>query len=141
MIRVRRRGLTVVEVLVALALFALLSAATAGVLATALRLQAEAGRVAVRIAAFGPVAAGVDADGGSGSGVPSCSAAGAGAGDGEGGEVGGAGAPCLHGRTRCRVRASGDAVCDGTGPVLRSDWGWAGPDGTVPAVTAWTWAP
>ena len=148
MTRVRRRGWTVVEVLVALAVFALLAAATAGVLTTALRLQAEAGRVAQRVAAFGPAAAGLDAtgtgtdgtstDGTGGSAPPSCAEAS----DGQRSEVDGAGEPCLDARTRCHVTAGGDAVCDGRGPLLRSDWSWSGHDGgSAPSVTSWRWAP
>ncbi len=112
--RVRRRGLTLVEVLVACALLALLATAVSGLLMAGARLQAGAARTAARTHALEaylvPGAAGVAE-------LPACGTMAA---------AEAAVTVCLRARARCRLEASA-LRCDGSGPLLRLDLDVVGP--------------
>jgi prepilin-type N-terminal cleavage/methylation domain-containing protein len=130
-----RAGLTLVEVLVATALFGLFAAVSMAGLVTALRLQAEATTLAARTAAFEPLllvgGAVLDA-------VPSCGAA-ASAPD-AAPESATASAPvvCRRSDERCRLFA-GVLACDG-GPLRRVRLAIAGDPVDMPAWEVVTWS-
>lgn len=104
-------GLTLVEVLVATALFGLFAAVSVSGLLTALRLQAEAASLAARTAAFEPL---LLAGGAALDRVPFCTAAGE---PGSEPATGSAPTVCRRADERCRVLA-GALTCDG-GPLRR----------------------
>jgi prepilin-type N-terminal cleavage/methylation domain-containing protein len=129
-----RSGLTLVEVLVATALFGLFAAVAASGLITALRLQAAATTLAARTAAFEPLllagAAALDE-------LPACGAA---AGPAASPAPAGEPAVCRRADERCRLFA-GAVRCDG-GPLRRVRLALVGEDGdgAGPEVVAWSLA-
>lgn len=128
-----RTGLTLIEVLVACAVLALLGASAAGLLTSGLRLQAQAARRTVRTEALAPwtVPGARPA-----TRLPACDAVAAAAGP---------AAACLRARRRCRLGAAAVA-CDGAGGLWRLDLDVVDADGAplVPGAAplrVWTEAP
>lgn len=128
-----RTGMTLIEVLVACAVLALLGASSAGLLTAGLRLQTRAARTTARTEALAPwtVPGARPA-----TRLPDCDAVAAAAGD---------PAACLRARRRCRLGAT-SVTCDGSGALWRLDLDVVDPDG-VPLVPGaaplrvWTEAP
>ncbi|GEM_PF-2618064 len=125
------RGMTLVEVLVAIALLAVLSTAASGLLIGAARLQAAAAATSARVAALGPylLAAGPRIEA-----LPVCpirpdathdASAQPGA--------------CRADALRCRVEG-GVVACDGGGIVRSRIRAWVGGE-LGPAVEVWSVAP
>lgn len=112
----RRHGMTLIEVLVALAVFAIFAASAVGLLSTGLRAGAAAGRAAEATAALEPhtVPARIEA-----APPPACA-------------PGTAGSACTAERTRCRLTAA-SVVCDGSGSLWRTVVRFAPPSGAVGA--------
>jgi prepilin-type N-terminal cleavage/methylation domain-containing protein len=132
-VRRERAGLTLIEVLVACAVMALLGASAAGLLTGGLRLQAQAARRTARTEALAPwtVPGARPA-----TRLPACDAVDAAA-DGP--------AACVVALRRCRLDAAAVA-CDGAGALWRLDLDVVGADGAplVPGAAplrAWTEAP
>lgn len=99
----RRGGMTLIEVLVALAVFVIFASSAVGLLATGLRAGAAAGRVAEATAVLEPhsVPARVGAVP-----PPACTPS-------------TAGTACTAERTRCRLTET-SVVCDGSGSLWRT---------------------
>lgn len=128
-----RTGMTLIEVLVACAVLALLGASSAGLLTAGLRLQARAARTTARTEALAPwtVPGARPA-----TRLPDCDAVAPAAGD---------PVACLRDRRRCRLGAT-SVACDGEGALWRLDLDVVDADGApltpgAEPLRVWTEAP